>query len=77
VDEKVSTGVGCCPLPCGSKEHIKILYFKHVGILVRLASLVLGVTPCVAQMQEPNSRAQFRSQYLSHMMLNLCGIFFP
>ena len=48
--DDLSTSVGCCLLPCGSKEHIEILCIKHVGILVRLASFVLGVAPCVAQM---------------------------
>ena len=42
-------------------------------VCVRLALLVLGANP----MDCPNVGDKFRSQYLSHMMPNLGGVFSP
>jgi hypothetical protein len=50
---------------------IKITYKNLILQACRLALLVLEAVPCDTQMMKPN----FKSQYISHMMLNIGGIF--
>ena len=46
------------PTTMWAKVTYKTSYFKHIGIFVRLALLVLGVVSCVAQMWEPKLGSQ-------------------
>ena len=58
-----------------AKITLKTSYYKHVNFIVRLTLLVLGGRSMCCPNVGAHMLYIFRSQYLSHMIPNLGGVF--